>query len=299
MTRLFVRRVLRLLACAALALSFAAPARAVTINITGSTCSWDGSTLTCNANNNGPSAPSGCALTANGTNPATLPAGGGTVSLNASCSGGGAPTSYVWSGPGLVSQTASGSQSTNITQTSDFSVTPSNTTGNGNTASVHVTVGGGGGGGGGGGSIANCTNAGYTVLGGAPINITWGQPLSVLSGAWGNSQVWLFSMTVPAGVARTAGIGYFAVAEYGGSPTTRQMFISTSPCDFTDPQGVASQGVTATVWYNTAASPIPGYADLVPNTTYFITVRNFDYASNVGTCPGNNCTATMNAQPQH
>ena len=41
------------------------------------------------------SAPSGCGLSAT---PTSLPAGGGSVTLTAACSGGGAPTSYSWTG---------------------------------------------------------------------------------------------------------------------------------------------------------------------------------------------------------
>src|SRR5438105_11189752 len=140
-----------LLAGITLALSIAAaPAGAATITINGSNCTWDASSqaLTCSSNTGGGSAPSGCTLSAS---PATLPAGGGTVLLSSTCSAGGAPTSYVWSGPGLPS-TGSSSQSVNTTPGSTFSVTPSNGSGSGNTASVTVTLAGGGGGGGGGGA---------------------------------------------------------------------------------------------------------------------------------------------------
>jgi hypothetical protein len=249
-------------------------------------------TLTCLTGGGGPAAFS-CGLSGAPSGSVTP---GTAVTLQMNCSGGTAPYSYSWS------QGSTGaSLSVNPTVTTAYSVTARDSAGGSSTqsATVSVACGGGGGGGGGGGNIANCSAQGYSVLGGAAINVTWGQPLSANSGAFGNSQVWLFQMTVPAGVAQTAGIGYFNVVENGGSPTTRQMFVSTTPCDFTDPNNVASQGVTATVYYNTAAFPTPTYANLTPGTTYYITVRNFDYASNSGTCPNNNCTAIMNAQPQH
>jgi hypothetical protein len=219
------------------------------------------------------------------------------ISLQMNCSGGTPPYNYVWT-------PASGnvfSISANPSVTTDYRVVASDSAGGSSTQSARVTVSSGGGGPPGGGSIASCTNAGYTVLGGAPININWGQSMSANSGSFGNSQVWVFSLTVPQGTPRTSAIGYFNVVENGGSPTTRQMFVSTTPCDFQDLDATASQGVTATVYYNTAPTTASngGYKNLVPGTTYYITVRNFDYQSNVGTCPGNNCFAIMNAQPQH
>jgi hypothetical protein len=298
MTRLLVRPALRLLACAALALSFGAPARAVTIIVNGSTCSWDGSTLTCNATTSGPSAPSGCNVTANGTNPATLPAGGGTVSLIASCSGGGAPTSYAWTGPGLSSPTTSGSQSTNITQTSDFTVTPSNTTGPGNMASVHVTVSSGGGGGGGG--IANCTSQGYTVLGGGAISIPFGSSatyFSSTSGSFSDNAVWVLQFTP---TAATSGYGRLVVSEYGGNAYARQITVSTTPCDFRWPPDSNNQtgpalggnGTTASVYYGAGTPPSYPWV-LAPGTTYFISIRNWAATFNVPSCGLSDCRAVL------
>jgi hypothetical protein len=232
-----------------------------------------------------------CSLTAPSQVAANSP-----FNVTMSCNGGTLPYQYQWNPVG-----ANGAQlSTTITVNTIFNVTATDAAGATSTKSVTVNVSSGGGGGGG-GSIASCTNAGYTVLGGAPINITWGQSMSANSGPFGNSQVWLFSLTVPQGTPQTSAIGYFNVVENGGSPTTRQMFVSTTPCDFQDLDATASQGVTATVYYNTVLPTAHngGYKNLVPNTTYYITVRNFDYQSNLGTCPSNNCFAIMNAQPQH
>ena len=80
--------------------------------------------------------PSACALAAN---PSQLPAGGGLVTLTASCSGGGAPTTYAWSGPG-VNPNAGASQVVNVTATSTFSVVVSNAGGPSAPASTNVTV---------------------------------------------------------------------------------------------------------------------------------------------------------------
>ena len=290
-----------MLASTVLALSLAAaPARAAVITINGSNCTWDSTSqaLTCSSNTGGGSAPSGCTLTANGTNPATLPASG-TVLLNASCGGGGAPTSYAWSGPGLGSSTANSSQSINITQTSSFSVTPSNATGSGNAASVTVTLGGpppppppG--------SLANCTNQGLSVLG--SVNpITWGQSASWLSqsnGAFGNNTVWLFQLDVPSTASPSTTYGSFTVTEaQGNNTTTRQMTVSSTPCDFrpmdvtgaTGPQTM-SIGSTARVLYGVGTPSfydlLIGNAPLTAGQRYYISVRNY---SGGNTCSSNNC----------
>ena len=84
-----------------------------------------------------PSPPSGCALT---PSPAILPAGGGPVTLTASCSSGDPPTSYAWTGPGVPSQTSSPTVSTSITSTATFTVTASNAAGSAPTATVQVIV---------------------------------------------------------------------------------------------------------------------------------------------------------------
>jgi outer membrane autotransporter protein len=84
-----------------------------------------------------PSAPSGCTLTAN---PSQLPAGGGSVTLTTSCSGSGAPISYAWTGPNVNPSTTTPSQQVNVTATSTFSVTASNTAGSSPPATAIVTV---------------------------------------------------------------------------------------------------------------------------------------------------------------
>jgi hypothetical protein len=304
MIRSLIRAASAMFASGVLALTFAAaPARAATITINGSNCTWDSGSqaLTCSSNTGGGSAPSGCTLTANGNNPATLPASGGTVVFNASCSGGGAPTSYTWSGTGLQPSTASGSQSINVTQSQSFSVTPGNATGAGNTATVAVTLGGpppppppG--------SLANCTNQGLSVLG--SVNpITWGQSASWLSqstGAFGNNTVWLFQLSVPSTASPSTSYGSFTVAEaQGNNAVTRQVTVSSTPCDFrsmdvtgaTGPQTM-SIGSTARVLYGVGTPSfydlLIGNAPLTANQTYFISVRNY---SGGNTCASSNCPA--------
>src|SRR5207237_6549077 len=104
----------------------------------GSNCTWDSSqqALLCSSNTGGGSAPSGCTLS---PSQSTVSAGG-LVTLSASCNGGGAPTSYAWSG-GALPSTGGSSVSTTVAATTTYSVTPSNATASGNTATGQLTAG--------------------------------------------------------------------------------------------------------------------------------------------------------------
>jgi hypothetical protein len=88
-----------------------------------------------------PNKPSGCSISAD-VNP--LPAGGGTVHLTASCTGGDSVDTWTWTGP--TSSSSGNTATASITATSSFGVTANNGGGNG-TASLTVNVTGGGGGG--------------------------------------------------------------------------------------------------------------------------------------------------------
>ena len=313
MTRSLIHASSAMLAGAALALSFAAaPARAATITINGSNCTWDSSAqaLLCSSNTGGGSAPSGCTLS---PSQSTVSAGG-TVSLNASCNGGGAPTSYAWSGGSLPS-TGGSTVSTTVAATTTYSVTPSNATGSGNTATTLVTVGstpppppppppppGDG--------LANCAAQGLSVVSGNAVPTTWGTGgvwYSSQSGAFGDNAVWVFTLTVPAGTPQSSTNGYFSVAEFGGQPTPRQLTISTEACDFrafdfsgaTGPLAVCNNGTSCRVLYSvqtpTFANLFSGVAGLTAGATYYINARN---SSSSGTsCGGSNCGAVMNEYP--
>lgn len=83
--------------------------------------------------------PSGCTLT---SSPASLPAGGGTVTLTAACAGGSAPTSFAWTGGFATGTTTTNSRSGTVSATTTFSVTASNAAGYATPASVTVPVAG-------------------------------------------------------------------------------------------------------------------------------------------------------------
>src|SRR5690348_2877275 len=82
--------------------------------------------------------PSGCSVS---SSPPSLPLGGGSITLNAACSGGGNPTTFAWSGPGVSTSTSSASLSlASVKATSTFTVIASNGSGAATAASVTVPV---------------------------------------------------------------------------------------------------------------------------------------------------------------
>ena len=103
------------------------------------------------------------------------------------------------------------------------------------------------------------------------------------------------------------------MSEFGGLPTTRQMTISSLPCDFraTDFRGVngpltSSNGSTASISFLAVPADQVGttgtVADLVPGRTYFVSVRNWSVDLNQGaggvSCPvGSTCDAIFNYAP--
>jgi hypothetical protein len=246
--------------------------------------------------NTPPAAPTGCTLSAN---PTSLPAAGGQVVLTANCSGGGAPTSYLWTGLVPSSITTTPSQTSQpLTTTSSFTVLPSNAGGNGNLAQVSVTV----------GTVVNGFCGNYaTVL--PTVNATWAQQggpwLSSQGGPFGDNTIWVFKLTVPAGTPASGVTGRFTVSEYTGAPTPRQLTISTQACDFrqkdyTGANGplAVSNGSTASISYAVATPFIFGPAGLTAGQTYYINVRNWQLdPSPQWSCGLARCDAIMNDAP--
>ncbi len=252
--------------------------------------------------NTPPQAPSGCVLSAN---PSTLPATGGTTVLTVACSGGGPPTNYVWAGPVPASATTVPTQTSQpISQTTTFTVQPSNAGGQGNLATVIVTVGNA--------AVGFCDGAhipGFTgTIPPSPTVATWGQAGSWQSsqaGNFGDGAVWVFKLAVPAGTPNSFVTGRFTVSEYQGAATPRQLTISTQPCDFRlkDYTGVngplaVSNGSTAEISYLVGAPFVFGPAGLIAGQTYYINVRNWQLdPSPQASCGQTSCNALMNDQP--
>ena len=248
-------------------------------------------TTTVTWSNTPPAAPTGCTLGASTT---SLPIGGGAVTLTATCTGGGAPTSYAWTGNNLPTPTVTNVASTSITATTTFTVTPSNGGGPGNTASVTVNVAGNTS-----GFCAQYQNVLPTV------NVNWGQQglfHSNQSGNFGDNAVWVFKLTVPPGTPNSSTFGYFNLVEDNGPGTFRQMTISTQACDFrpkdftgvNGPLGI-SNGVSVSLYYGVAVPFIFGNPGLTAGQTYYVSVRNWQLdPTPQPSCGLTSCNAVMN-----
>ena len=234
-----------------------------------------------------PAVPSGCTLTPNS---ASLPAGGGSVTLTAACSGGGAPTNYVWTGGTIPSSGTSAQVVTSVTASTTFTVKPSNGGGNGNLASTTVTVAGSGGGGG----AISCP--GYSSVIVLNLNYAPGvQSRVVTSSVFGNNDIVVAKFTT--GTLSNYGKGGFLNAvENSDGPITRTAALSTTPCDLA-PTGVNT--ISANVaWPQINFSTPNSYGTpLQSNTTYYFNIVNRG-SSGLGTCSNSdgNCPVAVTLQ---
>ncbi len=249
--------------------------------------------------------PSGCTLT-----PATqtIGAGGGILGLTAQCTGGTLPITHTFTGAivGSWQQTSYPAGifiQNNYTQTTSVNVATSNSAGVGPTSTASIVVGTGGGSG-----LANCTANGFTTVipaGGA--TATWGQAFSTPSSSAGNfgpgdTTVWVYKLTVPAGTGFTS-FGRFTISEYTEGPTPRQLSISTLPCDFrprditgvSGPLALCSDGTTCEVYYG-VTGPNSAAAGLTAGNTYYISARNWQ-SPGVSSCGNQHCNALMGHSP--
>jgi hypothetical protein len=214
-----------------------------------------------------PAAPSGCSIT---SNPASLPAAGGSIALTAQCSGGGAVATWTWSGP---TATTSGNTATaTLTSTTQFGVQASNAGGSAN-ANITVQVATGGGGGGG----ISCTGFANTIV----IDQSWAAPSRKFTTGAGSS----FGSNDAVVVRFTTGAltmpgkkGNITAAEYSTSPSARIATLSASACDFGNgifPPASTQQGNTITQYFSVGGSPVSGYYPVLqPNTTYYLNIMN-------------------------
>jgi hypothetical protein len=240
-------------------------------------------TLTCVAITSPPpgaaGAPSGCTLVArlNGV-PVDSVAAGSALTLVATCSGGGAPTSYAWTGVSGVTSTSANSIATNISVSTPYSVTPSNASGSGNTAQKTVNV----------ATSApppsagaiSCTSRGFDRT----LNYTWnwagvGGNIAIDTASdangLGTNGIVVIAFRVPAN-GRTLVTGGVSTAEYPGNAMRilRTISVSTTPCDFNGefPWTVTDQnpGLSFSV-----GSYIPSvWPPLEPGRQYYINIAN-------------------------
>ena len=204
---------------------------------------------------NTPVGPSGCAVNASVT---SLPVGGGTVSLSMDCTGGSGLT-YSWTG-GFAAGSNTQQVSGTVTATTTFTATASNAGGS-STKSATVTVSTGGGGG--------------------PISCSGYLNTDVLTATWPNTANAILNMgPLDAGVVKfTTGSATGNGQATLSSPqqvatTTHDYTLSTQPCDFTGIKQWNGAGAI-TMRFNVSNTPGP-YPSLLPNTTYYINIRNND-----------------------
>lgn len=79
----------------------------------------------------------------------------------------------------------------------------------------------------------------------------------------------------------SAGIQMIILAEYAGAVINRFLNISTTPCDFTVPEGFNQVGTT-TRKYFTVGTPYSSFQVLEPNTRYYVNIKNEDVVSDPG-----------------
>ena len=205
---------------------------------------------------NTPIGPSGCAITAT---PSSLPAGGGSVSLSMDCSTG-SGLSYSWTG-GFAANATTQQVSGSVTATTTFTATASNAGGS-VTKSASVTVATGGGGG--------------------PISCAGYLNTNVYTASWPFTANGTVTMgMLDAGVVKfttgsVTGNGNISLSTMGNNAaTTHDFTLSTQPCDFGT--GIKRYPGAGAITFRMTVSSTPGaYPNLLPNTTYYINVRNND-----------------------
>jgi hypothetical protein len=219
-------------------------------------------------------APSGCAITAS---PSATLAQAGVVTLTMSCSGGGAPTGYSWSG-GFAQGANTAQVSGTVSSSTAFSATASNAGGSAS-ATQTVSVGGGPGPGG------SCTGFTNTRI----LDIDWNNPQVVLtgtSGGVGPNDAIVVRFTTGAG-ANPGFFGNITGAEYTSDPSTRAASLSATMCDFNSTLGfgASSTSNTVTVNFSVGSNSSGYYPALQPNTTYYYNVKQL---------PGSTCASSGN-----
>jgi hypothetical protein len=212
---------------------------------------------------NTPVGPGGCALNAT---PSSLPVGGGSVSLSMDCSTG-SGLSYSWTG-GFAAAANTQQVSGTVSTTTTFSATASNGGGT-STKSATVTV--------------------ATSGGGGPIACAGYLNTNVFTAIWPFSANGTLALgTLDAGVVKftTGGVtgnGTLTMGTAGNNAvTTHDYTLSTQPCDFGP--GLKRYIGAGSPQFRFNISNTPGnYPSLLPNTTYYVNIRNSDVSGCVST----------------
>jgi hypothetical protein len=201
-----------------------------------------------------------------------LPVGGGSPTLAASCSGGGAVASWSWTG-GFAQGATSAIVTGTVLSTTSFTATATNA--GGSTATTYtVTVGSGGGGGG----PISCPgfNATHTI------DVAWTSIqlyYTANAGGFGVNDIVVVRFTTSAITSSTAK-GYIQAVEYSDPPSGRSAALSATPCDLVGLPKVGG-GTSAfgpndnAPWaYFSLVASKTGASVLQPNTTYYFNITN-------------------------
>ena len=215
--------------------------------------------------------PSQCSITAN-QNP--LPAGGGTVTLTASCAGGSAVDSWTnWTGP---TTTVSGNTAVaSLTQAASFTVTANNGGGSTTTPSFTENVATSGGGGG----AINCSAQGFT--GTTVLTENWPNWLTNQNGNMGPNDALVVKFTT--GATALTQTGKIVLFSGSGQDSAHDVFVSSTPCDFTT-------NILPNLKFS-IGTKLPGIPMLSTNSTYYINIRNS--AGALCTLPNSGVTCSL------
>lgn len=272
MIQIMFARASAVLASVAFALSFVVvPAEAVTINLSGSTCTWDpnSQTLNCASTSTPPGGPSGCTLSPSTT---SLPAGGGSVTLTMRCDG--TETSCVWTGGFAATQSACQAVGT-ITATTAFTAIAKNASGVGSSQlSTSVTVASSGGGGGGGGGPISCQGFAATQT----LTFNWANPVRLFTSNFSSNGAVVVVLNPP-NINRPNDYITIAGAEIGSNPPTNRSYsLSATPCDFSGGglgPGAIGTGSTITMYFTLGANATNGYVPgLTGGVPYYLNIKN-------------------------
>ena len=109
--------------------------------------------------------------------------------------------------------------------------------------------------------------------------------------AWNG--VWVVKLSIPLTASGTQ-TGRITVAEFDGPPTSRELTISRTPCDFraNDPSGnngpILRDESTAPTEYFVLGASSGGGVGLAPGVDYYVNIRNWSALTNSISCdPGN------------
>lgn len=238
--------------------------------------------------------PTGCTVARTAPSSGTLPAAGGPVQLNGSCSGGGAVTSWEWRKNGTA---VTGQTTAQYTET-----LPANSGASAITYSYEARACSG----------ASCSAwttppttvgvSGTTVSAGfcsqfakvQIVDLPWGGTLDTAGFPPGfePDMVFVGRLTVPLGATSVSTPGQVRFVEYVDGQAQRVMSLSRQACDFRGftPGSVSSTDPTGTNYpmkWSNDINPVIQYqlhpalfnAVLTPGTTYYFNLRNIDWSA--------------------